>query len=95
MADLARIGIAIGESLLVEFDKPIAQRGYTSRSEAVRSDSAEGREAWPPHADCIREESAVSGKFDPIRLHSRHSIEPKGWPPGMDSDHDTDNLHRI
>lgn len=36
MADLERIGIAIGEDLLGEFDKLIAGRGYTSRSEAVR-----------------------------------------------------------
>ena len=36
MADLERIGIAIGEDLLGEFDKLIARRGYTSRSEAVR-----------------------------------------------------------
>ncbi len=36
MADLERVGIAIGEDLLREFDKLIARRGYTSRSEAVR-----------------------------------------------------------
>lgn len=36
MADLERIGIAIGDDLLVEFDKLIARRGYASRSEAVR-----------------------------------------------------------
>ena len=36
MADLERIGIAIGEGLLGEFDKLIARRGYSSRSEAVR-----------------------------------------------------------
>ena len=36
MADLERVGIAIGEDLLGEFDKLIAGRGYTSRSEAVR-----------------------------------------------------------
>jgi len=36
MADLERIGIAIGEGLLGEFDKLIARRGYGSRSEAVR-----------------------------------------------------------
>lgn len=36
MAHLVRIGIAIGEGLLGEFDKLIARRGYTSRSEAVR-----------------------------------------------------------
>jgi CopG family nickel-responsive transcriptional regulator len=36
MAELARIGIAIGEDLLDEFDKLIERRGYTNRSEAFR-----------------------------------------------------------
>jgi CopG family transcriptional regulator, nickel-responsive regulator len=36
MAELARIGIAITEDLLAEFDQLIAKRGYTNRSEAVR-----------------------------------------------------------
>lgn len=36
MAELARIGIAIPEDLLEEFDRLIAQRGYTNRSEAFR-----------------------------------------------------------
>jgi CopG family nickel-responsive transcriptional regulator len=36
MAELERIGIAIGEDLLVEFDELIERRGYTSRSEAIR-----------------------------------------------------------
>lgn len=36
MADLERIGIAIGKDLLVEFDELIERRGYTSRSEAIR-----------------------------------------------------------
>ncbi len=36
MADLARIGVAIDEELLTKFDKLIAQRGYTNRSEAFR-----------------------------------------------------------
>jgi len=36
MADLERIGIAIGEDPLGEFDKLIARRGCGSRSEAVR-----------------------------------------------------------
>lgn len=36
MTDLARIGIAIGEDLLSEFDELIAKRGYTNRSEAFR-----------------------------------------------------------
>jgi len=36
MGELARIGIAIPEELLEEFDKLIARRGYATRSEAVR-----------------------------------------------------------
>ena len=36
MGELARIGIAIPEELLEEFDKLIERRGYASRSEAVR-----------------------------------------------------------
>jgi CopG family nickel-responsive transcriptional regulator len=36
MAELARIGVAISEDLLREFDRLIAQRGYTNRSEAFR-----------------------------------------------------------
>jgi len=36
MADPARFGVAIGEELLEEFDKLIARRGYTNRSEALR-----------------------------------------------------------
>ena len=36
MGDLARIGIAIPEELLEEFDRLIERRGYENRSEAVR-----------------------------------------------------------
>lgn len=36
MAELARIGIAIPEDLLKEFDRLIDRRGYSNRSEAVR-----------------------------------------------------------
>lgn len=36
MAELARIGVAIGEELLREFDELIEGRGYTNRSEAFR-----------------------------------------------------------
>jgi CopG family transcriptional regulator, nickel-responsive regulator len=36
MAELARIGIAIPEDLLGEFDRLIERRGYATRSEAVR-----------------------------------------------------------
>ena len=36
MTDLCRIGVAISGDLLAKFDKLIAQRGYTNRSEAFR-----------------------------------------------------------
>jgi CopG family nickel-responsive transcriptional regulator len=36
MAELCRIGVAIGEDLLAKFDELIAERGYTNRSEAFR-----------------------------------------------------------
>ena len=36
MGELARIGIAIPEELLEEFDRLLKRRGYTTRSEAVR-----------------------------------------------------------
>jgi CopG family nickel-responsive transcriptional regulator len=36
MSELVRIGIAIGDDLLKEFDKLIAKRRYTNRSEAFR-----------------------------------------------------------
>jgi CopG family nickel-responsive transcriptional regulator len=36
MAELARIGVAIDDELLKKFDKLIAKRGYTNRSEAFR-----------------------------------------------------------
>src|SRR5665213_2240331 len=36
MSDLCRIGIAINDDLLTEFDKLIGERGYTNRSEAFR-----------------------------------------------------------
>ena len=36
MSDLSRIGVAIDGGLLDKFDRLIAQRGYTNRSEAFR-----------------------------------------------------------
>ena len=36
MSELARIGVAIEQELLGEFDRLIERRGYTSRSEAFR-----------------------------------------------------------
>jgi CopG family nickel-responsive transcriptional regulator len=36
VGELSRIGVAIDSELLVQFDRLIAQRGYTNRSEAFR-----------------------------------------------------------
>jgi CopG family nickel-responsive transcriptional regulator len=36
MAELARIGVAISEDLLEQFDRLIERKGYTNRSEAFR-----------------------------------------------------------
>ena len=36
MGDLSRIGVAIDSDLLTKFDRLIAERGYTNRSEAFR-----------------------------------------------------------
>lgn len=36
MKKLLRFGIAMEESLLLDFDKEIKQKGYTNRSEAIR-----------------------------------------------------------
>ncbi len=36
MGDLSRIGVAIDADLLAQFDRLIAQRGYSNRSEAFR-----------------------------------------------------------
>lgn len=36
MSDLSRIGVAIDSKLLEKFDRHIAERGYTNRSEAFR-----------------------------------------------------------
>ena len=36
MSELSRIGVAIDSDLLEQFDRLIAQRGYTNRSEAFR-----------------------------------------------------------
>lgn len=36
MGELSRIGVAIDSELLAKFDRLIAQRGYTNRSEAFR-----------------------------------------------------------
>ena len=73
MTDLCRIGVAISGDLLAKFDKLIAQRGYTNRSEAFR--------------DLIRDrlvieqtaapESIVVGTVTLIYDHHAHGITEK------------------
>ena len=36
MSDLVRFGVAMDRTLLAEFDRRIAARGYENRSEALR-----------------------------------------------------------
>lgn len=51
MGELSRIGVAIDAELLEQFDKHIARRGYTNRSEAFR--------------DLIRDELIQSASEEP------------------------------
>lgn len=48
MSDLSRIGVSIDADLLDKFDRLIAQRGYTNRSEAFRDLIRDGlvEKAW-------------------------------------------------
>src|SRR5215469_13029166 len=54
MAELARIGVALPEDLLKEFDRLISKRGYTNRSEAFRDlvrNELVGEISASPHAE--------------------------------------------
>jgi CopG family transcriptional regulator, nickel-responsive regulator len=48
MSNLTRFGVSLEEELLVRFDRLIARKGYTNRSEALRDLIREnlGREQW-------------------------------------------------
>ncbi len=56
MSGLSRIGVAIDASLLEKFDRLIAERGYTNRSEAFRDlirDDLVRKEAESPDSQVI------------------------------------------
>ena len=56
MSDLSRIGVAIDAGLLKQFDRMIAERGYTNRSEAFRDlirDAMIERKAELPEAQVV------------------------------------------
>lgn len=56
MSGLSRIGVAIDANLLEKFDRLIAQRGYTNRSEAFRDlirDDLVRKEAESPDSQVI------------------------------------------
>ncbi len=85
MSALSRIGVAIDSTLLDKFDKLIAQRGYTNRSEAfrdmIRDDLVE--EAWElPDAQVVGTVTLVydhhvhllSEKLTAIQHDFHHSI---------------------
>ena len=48
MADLTRFGVSLDDELLKQFDRVIARKGYTNRSEAIRDLIRESlvREQW-------------------------------------------------
>lgn len=48
MSDITRFGVSLDEALLAQFDRVIARKGYTNRSEAIRDLIREGlvREQW-------------------------------------------------
>ncbi|MBA5876422.1 MAG: nickel-responsive transcriptional regulator NikR [Nitrospira sp. CR1.2] len=55
MTTLARFGVSLDEDLLAEFDRLIARRSYTNRSEAIRDlirDSLVGQE-WNENRDTV------------------------------------------
>lgn len=73
MGDLSRIGIALDSDLLRRFDKSIARRGYTNRSEAFRDlirDRLVGEQTAMPDA-------TVVGTVTLIYDHHAHSVGEK------------------
>lgn len=70
MAGLSRIGIALDSELLDRFDRSIAQRGYTNRSEAFRDlirDRLVSEQTAVPHA-------TVVGTVTLIYDHHAHGV---------------------
>ena len=55
MSDVTRFGVSLDENLLVQFDRIIARKGYTNRSEAIRDLIRESlvREQWELGTDQV------------------------------------------
>jgi len=73
MGELSRIGIALDSELLERFDRSIAQRGYTNRSEAFRDlirDRLVGEQTAIPDA-------IVVGTVTLIYDHHAHGVTEK------------------
>ena len=73
MGELSRIGIALDSELLGRFDRSIAQRGYTNRSEAFRDlirDRLVGEQTAIPDA-------IVVGTVTLIYDHHAHGVTEK------------------
>lgn len=55
MSDVTRFGVSLDENLLAQFDRVIARKGYTNRSEAIRDLIRESlvREQWELGTDQV------------------------------------------
>jgi CopG family nickel-responsive transcriptional regulator len=55
VSDVTRFGVSLDENLLVQFDRIIARKGYTNRSEAIRDLIRESlvREQWELGTDQV------------------------------------------
>lgn len=55
MSDVTRFGVSLDENLLAQFDRVIARKGYTNRSEAIRDLIRDSlvREQWELGADQV------------------------------------------
>src|ERR1051325_11407031 len=71
MSGLSRIGVAIDTELLDKFDRRIAQRGYTNRSEAFRDlirDDLVEKTCEPPESQGVGTVTLVYDHH--VRIHS-------------------------
>jgi CopG family nickel-responsive transcriptional regulator len=73
MAGVTRFGVSLDENLLVQFDRVIARKGYTNRSEAIRDLIRESlvREQWELGTD-----QAV-GTLTLVYNHDVHDLSEK------------------
>jgi len=83
MNKLVRFGMAMEESLLLDFDKEIKQKGYTNRSEAIRDLIRESlvKEKWTSNKQ-------VSGVISMVYNHHQRELVDKL----LDIQHDYQDL---